>query len=137
MKLRLGFVTNSSSTNYVIAWKGEKRDLFDLVKEHIYLMNSMAYCPECGQSLPPKDQFQIVFQGHSDDEILFKKIVSVKDWFGTLDEYGYDSSNDSSIEKEVKDMDWVYEFLLHDNVDAEIINHKEPNFKWLTEYHKY
>jgi hypothetical protein len=36
-KLRLGFVTNSSSTNFVIAWKGKKEDFEDLLKEHLGL----------------------------------------------------------------------------------------------------
>ena len=33
MKLRLGFVTNSSSTNYVLIWKGEPEDIYKLIKE--------------------------------------------------------------------------------------------------------
>ena len=31
MKIRLGFVTNSSSTNYVLIWNGEKEDIKDLL----------------------------------------------------------------------------------------------------------
>jgi hypothetical protein len=34
MKLRLGFVTNSSSTNFVIAWKGKKEDFAYLISKH-------------------------------------------------------------------------------------------------------
>jgi len=34
MKLRLGFVTNSSSTNHVITWKGNAEDLFNIFKKY-------------------------------------------------------------------------------------------------------
>ncbi len=33
--IRLGYVTNSSSTQHIIAWKGKKEDLFDLLVKHI------------------------------------------------------------------------------------------------------
>jgi hypothetical protein len=34
MKLRLGFVTNSSSTNHIIAWNGKKEDLRSILEAH-------------------------------------------------------------------------------------------------------
>jgi len=35
MKIRLGFITNSSSTNHIIMWKGDKYDLKRLLLEKI------------------------------------------------------------------------------------------------------
>jgi hypothetical protein len=35
MTLRLGFVTNSSSTNHIIAWNGNRDDLAQLLYKHI------------------------------------------------------------------------------------------------------
>ena len=37
MKLRLGFITNSSSTNFIIAWNGNKNDIVCLLNKHIEL----------------------------------------------------------------------------------------------------
>jgi hypothetical protein len=34
VKIRLGFVTNSSSTNFIIAWKGKENDFEDLINKH-------------------------------------------------------------------------------------------------------
>jgi hypothetical protein len=34
MKMRLGFITNSSSTNFIIAWNGDKDDLANLLNKH-------------------------------------------------------------------------------------------------------
>lgn len=42
MLFRLGFVTNSSSTNHIIFWKGQKEDLKDLLLAH-----REKFCLEC------------------------------------------------------------------------------------------
>jgi hypothetical protein len=65
MKLRLGFVTNSSSTNFVIAWKGKKEDLKTILESH--------------RSIFPKFDMEFELGANEITNLIIKNIMEISE----------------------------------------------------------
>ncbi len=91
--IRLGYVTNSSSTQHIIAWQGKKKDIKKLLKKHAEIFPETTFFPDISRD----DIRKFVTK---DMKRSSRKINSMKDHKDLIIDYmNVDENDDKGMER--------------------------------------
>jgi hypothetical protein len=163
MKIRLGFITNSSSTNHIIMWKGDKYDLKKLLIERISIFptNFSSYKNYQIEKVNVLDAILSMIEAATDKEAMIKELQERLDWaerwYKNAKNYSY--SKDYAKEALIfakklvelsKNKDWMLEVSFGDSegnfkggdlgyvmdYEGRYINVEEDDFAYKTEQNR-
>jgi hypothetical protein len=110
MKVRLGFVTNSSSTNHIMMWSGDKYDLKKILIEkiNIFPKTYSNYSVDKSEIL---DAILSMIQSSTDQEAMRKELQEQLEWAKNWYDEAKQDGRKWSMEFAADEMEFIKELI--------------------------